>query len=388
MASKIEWTDETWNPIRAENLETGGVGHFCVKVSAGCQGCYAEAMQKRLFNNPVRYAAQDRAKVRVFLDEAVLLKPFTWKQPRVVFPCSMTDLFGDWVEDRMLDLIFAVMALTPQHTYKILTKRPERQRDYINGARARFASEILGTYEMIYNAMGWLGRKNLRDPHPYRKAFPQGMPWPLPNVQLGTSVEDQESAKLRLPALAATEAAVLIVSYEPALGPVDWRAIRWGHMPVLARFAQIIAGGQSGPGAAPAHPDWFRATRDQCLASGTAFFFKQWGEHLVGERTPPERGGNGHGLPLRFQDGKTFNVVDDGTDIILASADDEKEGPTKIWREFHGWRGQLTRRVGKKAAGRLLDGREWNEQPQPFATGGVVKAGPYLAGERGGEFQP
>jgi len=388
MPSKIEWTDESWNPIRARNKETGGVGHFCVKVSAGCQGCYAEAMQKRLFNNPVRYAAQDRDRVEIFLDEKALLKPLAWKQPRVVFPCSMTDLFGEWVSDAELDRVFAVMALTPRHTYKILTKRPERMREFVthwpDGA-ARF-------HHVAYAA-----DRLLRGPNPGSYSFNDDIGkragaavslWPLPNVQLGVSVEDQESAAARIPELLATPAAARIVSYEPALGPVDFDCVpRPSSWPVPTddpadgidplryvgcHLDQIIAGGESGPGAAPAHPDWFRRTRDDCVDAGVAFFFKQWGEWAP---VPVED--NMPGRPQMVRAGDVMIDREGNQEVIGKDL-------TSTWESF----ATPMRRVGKKAAGRLLDGREWNEQPQPFATGGVVKAGPYLAGERGGEFQP
>lgn len=331
MASKIEWTDETWNPIRARNRATGGVGHYCAKVSAGCQGCYAERLQKR-FNNPIRYAAQDRDKVDIFLDEEVLLKPLAWKKPRVVFPCSMTDLFGDWVTDDMLDHIFGVMGNREQHTFKILTKRPERQRDYVNSERARKA---WNSYRLSPDA------------------------WPARNLQLGCSVEDQESADARIPALLETNARKRIVSYEPALGPVDFTRIktRWGSIinaltgRMVAsnhsgdvqreRLDQVIAGGKSGPLAVPSHPDWFRAVRDQCVAAGVPFFFKQWGEWApvgIGDDVPEA---NGARLAVVNRSG------------AMADARTAVSQPTDAFM----WR------VGKKEAGRLLDGAVWDQQP-------------------------
>ena len=128
--SKIEWCDSSWNPIRARNRETGGVGHYCVHVSEGCRNCYAERMQPR-FRNPIRYAAQDREKVDLFLDEKTLTQPLHWRKPRHVFVCSMTDLFLDDHLDEWIDCVFAVMALAPQHVYQVLTKRPERMREYL-----------------------------------------------------------------------------------------------------------------------------------------------------------------------------------------------------------------------------------------------------------------
>src|SRR3990167_1499279 len=122
----IEWTDATWNPIRARNKDTDGVGHFCEHVSEGCRNCYAERMQPR-FGNPIRYAAQDREKVELFLDEEVLTAPLRWRKPRMIFVCSMTDLFADFVPDDWIDRVFDVMLQT-DHKYQVLTKRAERMR--------------------------------------------------------------------------------------------------------------------------------------------------------------------------------------------------------------------------------------------------------------------
>jgi protein gp37 len=132
--TKIEWTNKTWNPVRARNLETNGIGHFCEKISPGCANCYANRMQPR-FRNKIRYNAADRDKVALFLDERVLIEPLHWRAPKMIFPCSMTDLFADFVPDEWIDRIFAVMSLAPQHTFQILTKRPERMRDYLAEAR-------------------------------------------------------------------------------------------------------------------------------------------------------------------------------------------------------------------------------------------------------------
>ena len=141
--TKIEWTDETWTPIRARNRETGGVGHFCVHVSPGCQHCYAERMQPR-FGNPVRFAAQDRERVDLFLDEKVLAKPLHWRRSRMIFVCSMTDLFADFVPDEWIDKVMAVMALCPQHTFQVLSKRPARMQNYLSSPKtvARIAALV------------------------------------------------------------------------------------------------------------------------------------------------------------------------------------------------------------------------------------------------------
>lgn len=322
----IEWTQrpgtrgETWNPVRARNRATGGIGHFCIHASAGCANCYAERLQPR-FNNPVRFAAQDAAKVEVFLDEAVLVKPLHWKSPRTIFVCSMTDLFGLFVKDEWIDKMFAIAALCPQHTFIMLTKRTARMKDWLGKRHSQNEVELAA--ESIQPQSGT----------PF--APKHSIAWPLPNVWLGVSAEDQKTADERIPNLLATPAAVRFVSYEPALGPVDfgflepcdhtrrschevrcWRALDW-----------IIAGGESGPNAHPSHPDWFRSARDQCQAAGVPFFFKQWGEFL------PHDHGGGH-IKHGF-DKRSYWVGDAWT-----------------WR------------IGKKRAGRLLDGRAWNEYPE------------------------
>jgi len=212
MASKIEWTTNTWNPIRAVNRETGGRGHFCEHVSEGCRHCYAERMQPR-FNNPVRFAAQDRDKVDLVLDDDVLTKPLRWRKPRRVFVCSMTDLFLDHHPDAWLDRVFAVMALCPQHTFQVLTKRPERMRAYMMAAAAA---------GRIGDAVQPLRTDDNRVVGPLPHVEPGARWWPLANVWLGVSVENQATAAARAHALLDTPAAVRFVSYEPALGPVDW----------------------------------------------------------------------------------------------------------------------------------------------------------------------
>ncbi|MDH3914197.1 MAG: phage Gp37/Gp68 family protein [Rhodospirillales bacterium] len=354
--TKIEWTQRpgtigvSWNPIRARNQITGGLGHFCEHVSEGCRNCYAERMQPRFWNR-IRYAAQDRDKVEIFLDEAVLRAPLKWRKPRTVFVCSMTDLYGDWVTDEWLDRIKAVQALTPQHTYIELTKRPERMRDNLAAAWTR------DRWEAVLD----LGADVCKGYHP---GPPRDWPWPIPNVWLGVSAEDQARADERIPLLLDTPGAVRFVSYEPALGPVDFRGLlarcpvhdfrggfcvqdcgnwQWLHW--------IIAGGESGPGARPAHPDWFRSIRDQCAAAGVPYFHKQNGEWLAWEPDSP---------PLwRSQNGQ----VEDRHCLFPADFDKSSEWDDGLSFVAHGESHAAFQRVGKKAAGRTLDGREHDEWP-------------------------
>ena len=277
----IEWTDATWNPIRARNLETGGVGHFCVHSSPGCRHCYAERLQKR-FRNPVRYARQDAAKVEIFLDTTVLERPLRWRKPRRVFTCSMTDLFLREIGDQHIDTVFAVMGLAHRHRFQVLTKRSDRMRQY-------FADP--DTALRIANAATIAGRDFDTLRHADPPHFAALALLPFANVDIGVSAEDQAWLDLRMAGLRGTPAARRLLSLEPLLGPVDLRY----HLPFLD---WVIAGGESGPNARPMDPDWARAVRDSCNAAGVPFFFKQWGG-----RTPKAGG--------RLLDGRVWDELPD-----------------------------------------------------------------------------
>lgn len=318
--SAIEWTDASWNPIRARSIETGRVGWYCTHKSPGCVGCYAEA-----FNRPrgtgVDFKPQLRGQVEIFLDEKMLARPARWTRPRMIFPCSMTDLFGEFVPDDFIDRMFAVMASTPRHKYQIVTKRPDRMAAYVSGLRDRWSS---------------------LDCHPDLDFLDTAWPrWEdaLANVWLGCSVEDQRRADERRPAMAALaeQGWKTWASYEPALGAVDWTGwefLRW-----------LVSGGQSGHQARPSHPDWHRAARDFCDDRGIAYFFKQWGEWLpvYASAQDPRR------LILMAVDGRR-----DG-DIPLDQGENDDAHPY--------WTAWYFERVGKKAAGRELDGRTHDDMP-------------------------
>lgn len=147
--SAIEWTDATWNPVRARNLETGKVGWHCEHATTGCEFCYAEGFNKRL-GTGLAFKPGHRADIEIFLDEAMLTQPLRWKKPRRIFVGSMTDLFADFVPDEFIDRMFAVMALAPQHTFQLLTKRAARMREYLTLPRTMLGEETLGAYECIY----------------------------------------------------------------------------------------------------------------------------------------------------------------------------------------------------------------------------------------------
>lgn len=296
--TKIQWTDETWNPI---------VG--CSLVSPGCTNCYAMRMAARL--SRMRAAHYSRLTLRsqggpvwsgkvTLAPDSIMLEPLRWRKPRRVFVNSMGDLFHEEVPDDWIDAVFAVMALTPEHTYQILTKRPKRMADYCRTSPAD------GALEAAYK-LGLVGVDRYGAPHSpgLADAFANG---PLANVWLGVSAEDQTRADERIPILLDTPAAVRFVSAEPLLGPIDFTrlttryrqrqsapdyidALRGyadeGHgeydgvfqRTTTARLDWVIVGGESGPNHRPFNPDWARAIRDQCRSYDVPFFMKQLGGH-------------------------------------------------------------------------------------------------------------
>jgi len=211
MPTRIEWTDETWNPV------TG-----CSAVSAGCEHCYARRWANRLQSmHQPRYANG----FRVTLHPDLLEQPLRWRRPRRIFVCSMGDLFHGDVPAAFIRRVFEVVAVAPQHTFQVLTKRTGRLLEFV--------------------AM---------------------VPWP--NLWLGATVEDEHCLR-RVEQLRGMPAAVRFLSLEPLLGPLsalDVRGIHW-----------VIVGGETGPGARGMDPAWPRSIRDQCVAAGVPFFFKRWG---------------------------------------------------------------------------------------------------------------
>ena len=262
--SKIEWTEATWNPV---------VG--CSVVSPGCTNCYAMRMARRLDRPGSHYEGTTRVvngkpvwtgAVKQ-APEHTLTAPLRWRKPRRIFVNSMSDLFHEDAPDEWIDRIFAVMALSPQHTFQVLTKRPERMRAYIADAN-------ISTSAPLGKAITRLSRTLPLDARFFA--------WPLPNVWLGTSVEDQKRADERIPHLLATPAAVRFLSVEPLLGPVEIYGphANWATNPAntdeeATVVDWVIVGGESGPGARPMDPDWARSIRDQCQAAGVHFFMKQ-----------------------------------------------------------------------------------------------------------------
>jgi len=285
-ASKIEWTNETWNPV------TG-----CSRVSPGCDNCYALRRARMLEHNPnAKIAERYRGSTWKFTNglidwtgkaryhEDLLYLPLHWKKPRRVFVCSMSDLFHPDVPFEFIQELFGVIGLCPQHTFQILTKRPERMLEF---------------YNRSMDGISW---------HLPRRAYEH-----LPNLWLGVTAENQETADERIPLLLKTPAAVRFVSVEPMLGPVDlsYNGLgipcptckgqgeisdpkHWMHPKqtgdepdenwcldcdrIALGIHWVICGGESGPGARPMAPAWARNLREQCNdAGGVPFFMKQMG---------------------------------------------------------------------------------------------------------------
>ncbi|GGN39688.1 protein gp37 [Actinoplanes campanulatus] len=258
--TSIEWADRTWNPLLG-----------CERVSPGCDACYAINTATIRAGNPHPKVASAFAGLterrdgrldwtgRINLLPDRMTQPLSWRKPSRVFVNSQSDLFHKAVPDEFIARVFAVMALTPRHTYQLLTKRHGRMRSWLNNDRMRLK---------VYN-----------EAHAFAASLPSfpdaSVPWPLPNLWLGVSVEDQARAELRIPALLETPAAVRWLSCEPLLGPVDlFRNSRLDRDPGLD---WVVVGGESGPRPRPMEAGWARALRDACSGAGIPFFFKQWG---------------------------------------------------------------------------------------------------------------
>jgi protein gp37 len=281
MPTTISWTNETWNPT------TG-----CDKVSPGCDHCYALGQAPRLKAMAAGRGSGDYQTdgdprtsgpgfgLMVYPDRLDI--PLHWRAPRRVFVNSMSDLFHPKVSDDFLARAFAVMGLAEQHTFQVLTKRPARMRALLTSEefrhawyRARHVRALQGDVQGGVRA----GRLNL------------ALRWPLPNVWLGVSVEDQERADARIGALLNTPAAVRFLSAEPLLGPIDLYSAAIAPLthvedesPHEGPIDWLIIGGESGPGARPMDLGWARYLVGQALAAGTAVWVKQLGSVLARER--------------------------------------------------------------------------------------------------------
>jgi protein gp37 len=295
-------------------------------VSEGCRNCYAERVAFRFSGPGLPYEGlvTDDGKwsgeVR-FIEDA-LDQPLRWARPRRIFVNSMSDLFHEALDFEVAEAIFGVMAAAPRHTFQILTKRPKRMLEFFQYLRKESCAWARGVDDipaMTAHRAWKLGgdRNDKLDPF-----IAAARPWPLPNVWLGVSIENQRTADERIPLLLKAPAALRWVSAEPLVGPVDLRYSSFNgadSLQSLAGINWVVTGGESGSEARPAHPGWFRALRDQCAEARVPFFFKQWGE-WAGE--------------YRSGDFPLYSFLD-----------------------CH------VSRIGKQAAGKLLDGREHLEFP-------------------------
>lgn len=328
MSTKIEWTDETWNPLLG-----------CEHVSPGCDNCYAaREASGRLKGHPLYVGLAEAGKftgiVRLVPDR--LTQPVRWAKPRRIFVNSMSDAFHKDVPDEFIARIWAVMAVTPRHHYQLLTKRHGRMRSLL---RSDHFPELV---DLAIRDLMMSGHITECD----AATAPRLQDAPLPNVWLGVSVEDQARADLRVHALLDTPAAVRFLSCEPLLGPVKLGAWLWDGVICAScppdtlghpRIGWVIVGGESGPGARPMHPTWARQLRDECVNAGVPYLFKQWGEW-----TPDD-------LFVMDRD-RVIQLLPDGSRYTTDRKDEWNTSATVY-------------RVGKHHAGRTLDGRTWDEYP-------------------------
>ena len=363
MSTGISWADETWNPI------TG-----CSVVSPGCTHCYAMRQAGTRLRNMPQYegltlidAKRPVWNGKVRFNEGALDLPSRWRKPRRIFVNSMGDVFHEDVPDEWIDQVFMVMALNQEHQFQLLTKRPEHMQLYINRGPAERVQDI---YTVAHGA--------------------SECPWPLPNVWLGVSVEDQIRANERIPILLGTPAAVRWVSAEPLLAPVALIDLQdpdgdgvldaltgKGHTPGVglweaAKLDWVVCGGESGHGSRPMNLHWARSLRDQCKLNGTAFHFKQWGDWLPGEDDRSMCGHPHYQIPtVRWQDGETDQRFDlpERSHIPFVAWKDGMAYYVRTFEEADAYRKQHGRpsigaiRIGKKRAGRLLDGELHDAYP-------------------------
>lgn len=264
--TKIEWTEKTWNPLAG-----------CTPVSAGCAHCYAIPQARRLAAmGHAKYQGVTRATDgrvvwtgRINLDEEALMLPLRVRRPTMWFVNSMSDLFHPDVPFDFVDRVFSVMACCPRHTFQVLTKRPERLVEFLTreSVSAGYPDQVRAAW---YDAVPGDGAE--------RKRLKNSMcrDYPLPNVWLGTSAENQETANERLERLAGIDAAVKFASLEPLLGPVDLDEA-WCEWWQSNGLGWVIVGGESGPRARPCDVDWIRAIVRRCRACAVPCFVKQVG---------------------------------------------------------------------------------------------------------------
>jgi protein gp37 len=290
--TNIEWTDASWNPIAAflrrdivvdgKTFPKGTRGWICTKVSPGCANCYAERINFRLGNGLgyVRASLDDIEWGLVNMDY-----PLRWKRPRMIFVCSMCDLFHEWIPNALIDQVFAVMALARHHTFQVLTKRSFVMKNYLSDPET--LARIAWKMGMMTTPTDLKKRLNL----PFivlgaevANRMTSGLP--LTNVWPGVSAENQDEANRRILDLLETPAVVRVVSAEPLLGPINLHGLQTRGVAFSAlspgalvpnRVDQVIVGGESF--GRPCDIAWIRSIVEQCRAAGVCVFVKQLGSH-------------------------------------------------------------------------------------------------------------
>lgn len=281
----IEWTDETWNPVRG-----------CSRVSAGCDNCYAMHTARRFDNQYGTYKGLTRIGSRgvdwsgvVRLVPEKLDEPLRWRRPRRVFVNSMSDLFHESLSDEDIDRVFAAMTCAQRHTFQILTKRPKRMLDYLSRDHGpvNVLARILNAARAMPKPRGWIA--------------PESHGWPYRNVWLGVSCENQKAADERIPLLLQTPAAVRFVSAEPLLEPIDFDQSVCRKSNGTNDLDWIIVGGESGPGARPCDILWVGSIVAQCRDAGVPCFVKQLGQNTIGVNLADRKGGEPTEWPLSLR---------------------------------------------------------------------------------------
>lgn len=379
--TSIEWTEATWNPIAG-----------CSVLSPGCTNCYAMRTAARLgrieATAPTYAGLTQPSKAgpvwtgKVAINEKATIEPLRRRKPTMYFVNSMSDLFHESVPDEVIDRVFAVMALCPQHTFQVLTKRSARMREYLTTGRSL----------EVWRATRDLGMPELERSKRLDNAVRRQVFMPLPNLWLGVSVEDQKRAVERIDDLEATPAAIRFLSIEPMLGPIDlsqWlvcpnardglsmdpstgayeccRNCDWTG--VTGSIDWVIVGGESGPGARPLHPHWARSLRDQCATADVPFFFKQWGEWApICEMSEEQIDACYHPAPERYPEASPRLRRKQ----CVLHADGQRFDGEAMYRRpafEQGKRAMTMFAIGKKAAGRLLDGVTHDAMPQVHRHG-------------------
>ncbi|MGB8686067.1 MAG: DUF5131 family protein [Microcoleus sp.] len=292
--SKIEWTDITSNPIHLIREDGSNGGHWCRKVSAGCSRCYAEEQnQSNYFKFASKLPYTGKVPQNLIFDEKVMKKLIDMRSPKKIFLCSMTDLFGEWVPDEWIDKAFAYMAIAKQHTFQILTKRPERMKEYITDPHTPFrVARQIDCVNVV------LTSESIQLP----------IEWPLKNCWKGVSVENQKAANDRIPLLLATPASVRFLSCEPLLESIDiYDELRSG-------INWAIIGGESGSGARPCDVNWIRSIVKQCQLTNVSVFVKQLGSKPINSHNGLMRSPQ---LWLNLKDRKGGNIDEFPEDLRI-----------------------------------------------------------------------